>query len=80
MLNKKTVIATVNRGHKQLVEDGITGYLVPIGNVEYLKEKLIDIIDNKEKQKELAEKAYTNIQPYKVENVKEQLKIIYDNL
>lgn len=80
MLNKKPVIATQNRGHRQLIEDGVTGYLVPTDNVEYLKQKIIEIMDDKEKQKEFSEKAYINIQAYKVENVKKQLEIIYDNL
>ena len=29
MLCEKAVVASINRGHKELVEDGVTGYLLP---------------------------------------------------
>jgi len=42
------VIATQTSGAKDLVEDGKTGFLVPIGNVVTLKEKIKVLLENSE--------------------------------
>ena len=39
MLCKKPIVAAINRGHRELVQDGINGYLVPATDADMLAEK-----------------------------------------
>lgn len=44
MLSGNSVVATRNRGHNELVKEGINGYLVDIGDSDTLAERLISIL------------------------------------
>ncbi|WP_299843951.1 glycosyltransferase [uncultured Jannaschia sp.] len=46
MASGKPVIATRVAGVSELVEDGVSGYLVPPGDVETLTARLLDLADN----------------------------------
>ena len=41
MLCGKPIIAVENRGHRELIKNGVTGYLVPIGDSCALAERLV---------------------------------------
>lgn len=44
-------------GPSEIIEDGITGYLVDNGNIEGLAEKILELIKNKKKLKDMSIKA-----------------------
>ncbi|MDX9893224.1 MAG: glycosyltransferase family 4 protein [Patescibacteria group bacterium] len=51
----KPVVATATTGAKEIVQDGYNGYLVPIGDAEKLAEKIIELLNDPVKAKELGE-------------------------
>lgn len=76
MLCGKPVIATENRGHRELVSDGETGYLIPVGDSAALAEKLVDIYERKNSEA-LGRAGYKKAKPYTVENVRRELGRFY---
>ena len=76
MLCGKPVIAVENRGHRELIENGVTGYLVPIGDSRALAERLVQL-HNDGNQKELGQAGYKKVQLYTDANVRQELVHIY---
>jgi glycosyltransferase involved in cell wall biosynthesis len=46
----KPVVATDNAGNPEAVEDGLTGYIIPAGNISALAAKLNELVANKKKR------------------------------
>lgn len=76
MLCGKPVIAVENRGHRELIENGVTGYLVPIGDRRALAERLVQL-HNDGNQKELGQTGYVKAQLYTDANVRQELAHVY---
>lgn len=77
MLCEKPVIAVENRGHRELVTDELTGWLIPAGDCKMLSEKLVEIRGNAEKRKLMGQAGYNRALLYTDENVCQELKVIY---
>ena len=58
MLKKKPVIGTSVGGIKDIIEDGINGYLVPPQNAALLAEKIIYLLQNPQIAKNMGEQGY----------------------
>lgn len=76
MLCGKTVIAVENRGHRELIDNGVTGYLVPVGDSRALAERLVQL-HNDTNQKKLGQAGYKKVQLYTDANVRQELAHIY---
>lgn len=76
MLCKKPIIASINRGHKELIEDGENGYLFNPTDYQTLSKKILSVFSGEE-AKEMGEKAYEKAKDYTVNSVKEEIKEIY---
>lgn len=76
MLCGKPVIAVENRGHRELIDNGRTGYLVPIGDSRALAERLVQL-HNDTNQKELGHAGYKKVQLYTDVSVQLELAHIY---
>ena len=58
MLCKKPVVASHNRGHDELVEDGVTGYLVKPADEMQMAESIYAILSNRDQTVQLGENGY----------------------
>lgn len=76
MLCGKPVIAVENRGHRELVEDGVTGYLIPAGDSRALAEVLVKLYKSGARQR-LGQAGYEKARLYTDQNVKRELKELY---
>lgn len=76
MLCGKTVIAVENRGQRELVEDGVTGYLIPAGDSRALAEVLVKLYKSGARQR-LGQAGYEKARLYTDQNVKRELKELY---
>lgn len=76
MLCGKPVIAVENRGHRELVENGLTGYLVPIGDSCALAEKLVQL-HNDGNQVKLGQAGYEKAQNYTSVSVGKELEKVF---
>ena len=76
MLCGKPIIAVENRGHRELIENGVTGYMVPIGDSCALAERLVRL-HNDGNRKELGQAGYKKVQLYTDGSVQQELAHIY---
>lgn len=58
MLSKKPVIATAGGGVLEIIEDRVSGYLVPMNSTQKLSSAINKVLDNPEKSKIIAEAGY----------------------
>lgn len=77
MLCAKPVIASVNRGHRELVEDGQTGYLVKADDPDAFAGKVTALLESPESYRIFCENALKRAEPYKDKNVLAELREIY---
>lgn len=77
MLCKKPVVASINRGHKELVCDGINGYLLQANDVMGFAHKIIDLLNDGNKLYEFGNAGNKSIQAYADNSVQQELEEIY---
>ena len=78
MLTENPVVASVNRGHKELVQSGKNGYLV--NSSEEMAEKMLEILNDTQKRNEMGEIGRAAAADYGVVNVKREVEAIYAKL
>lgn len=78
MVAKKPIVASINRGHKELIENNTTGLLIPQTNSKEVANAILDIYYNKERRYSMGANALKEAQKYIIENIKTELIQIYD--
>jgi glycosyltransferase EpsD len=76
MMSGNAFIATKNRGHNELIINNENGFLVDVGDVEDLANKIISIINDGNLRQRLAMNAQRLIKPYTLEETKNELSNI----
>lgn len=61
MLMGKPVVASNVTGPAELVVDGETGFLVPVGDLELFAERILKLVENCELRKQMGQKAKTRV-------------------
>lgn len=74
MLCKKPVIASVNRGHKELVDPGVTGWLYAPGDVQALADRIYELYCAPERRAQMGLAGFEKAQDYTVDSVREELE------
>lgn len=77
MACKKPVIGTDIRGIRDLVQDGVTGLLVKVGDYEKTAAKIEQLYHDRKLLKKLGSNAYECIKKYDVNQVMESLETVY---
>lgn len=77
MLSGNPVVATVNRGHKELIRDKENGYLVNVDDIDALAERVIELLADDEKRTMVGGNAYRFAKQYCASNVTQELNEIY---
>lgn len=80
MLCEKPVVASINRGHKELVKDGLTGYLLNAGDVTGFGEKIITLLSDPGLAVQMGKAGRESAVKYTDTAVYGELEEIYDNL
>lgn len=78
MFTENPIVASVNRGHRELVQDGKNGYLVD--DAEAMGQKMIALLSDNQKKEEMGEVGRRAAMDYGFSNVKRELEEIYANL
>lgn len=78
MLCKKPVVASINRGHNDLVIENETGFLFPPDDDTLLAKKVTTLLNDKNLQNKMGEKGYEAVQCFTDKNIKKELKEIYE--
>lgn len=74
MLCRKAVVASVNRGHKELVEDGKTGFLVQPGDAEAFARRIRELYEAPALAMSMGDTGYEKAQSYTVDAVRDELE------
>lgn len=73
MLCRKAVVATVNRGHKELVEDGKTGFLLQPGDALTMAQRIYDLYSDPSMAETMGNGGFGKAQAYTVDAVRSEL-------
>lgn len=77
MMSGTPIVATYNRGHRELIQDGKNGYLVVGDNIEQMEEKVLGFLTDTEVTQRIKEQAQYDIMKYSKRNVQSELAGIY---
>lgn len=77
MLTGNPVVASINRGHRELIESGRNGYLVK--DKEAMSRRVIELLDDNRKKIKMGAAARVYAKNYSFKNVKNELDKIYFN-
>jgi len=77
MLSGTPVVATENRGHRELIHNGETGYLVPQGDIKAMADSLTALLMGGAKNSGYSTAAREYGMNYCFENVKRELETVY---
>ncbi len=70
------IIVTNSRGNRDLIKDSINGFVVEIGDVETLKEKIKAIKSNEELRKNFINNSKEDVEQYSLKSVENEFKKI----
>ena len=76
MLCKKPVVASVNRGNAELVEDGVTGYLVQPEDVNAFADRILCLSRDSARAERMGEAGYQKADAYKVSSVRNEISSV----
>lgn len=71
------VIATNNRGHKEIVEDGKNGFLINIGDIDNLKNKIKTLFTDDKLRNKFIRNSQKSVEKFYLSNVENEIKKIY---
>jgi glycosyltransferase involved in cell wall biosynthesis len=75
MASELPIVATRSGGASEMVEEGVTGFLIPLGNVELGTEKISFLIQNKEAAKAMGKFAKSQVlKQYSLESFDHKIK------
>jgi D-inositol-3-phosphate glycosyltransferase len=74
----KAVVAADASGPRSLIDDGVTGMVVPVGDIDRLAEVLIDLLHRPERRAELGLQARATSLRHGIEPMVEQIEAVWD--
>ena len=77
MLAENPVVATKNRGHCELIEHGVTGYLVDVDDIDSMATYVLQLLGNKERFIKMKKNCREFALQYGFKAVTEELKKVY---
>lgn len=80
MLCEKAVVASINRGHKELVEDGVTGYLLPSDDSQKFSEKIAALLTDSKVSHEMGRAGKEKAAAYTDKAVYRELEQVYRSI
>ncbi|MEG2122096.1 MAG: glycosyltransferase family 4 protein [Rikenellaceae bacterium] len=77
MFCKIPVVATIDRGHKELIINGETGFMFKQGDHNDFANRVIELYDDNEKRTKMGNKAFEYVQKFRLENSLECVSKIF---
>lgn len=77
MLSGNPIVAGLNRGHRELIQDGVTGFLVAPNDAVTMGERVIDLLSDDSLRGRIADAAYKFAQNFTFESIRKELEDIY---
>ncbi|WBW98947.1 glycosyltransferase family 4 protein [Oceanirhabdus sp. W0125-5] len=80
MMCGKPIIATDNRGCRELVEDNVNGYIVDISDIKETVNKIRLLYKDKEKITKMGNQSKIKFERYRIKKILKNLEIIYSKV
>ena len=77
MLTGHPVVATDNRGHRELIRDGENGFLVPLGDQVAMSDRILEVLDDPDLTGRMGQQGLAMGQAYTDEAVYRELEAFY---
>lgn len=77
MLCKKPVVASINRGHRELIQDSKNGYLLDASDISGFSAKIVELLQNNHQASSFGEAGFLQAQLYTDNSVYRELEQIY---
>lgn len=77
MLSETPVVATKNRGHRELLHDGEIGFLIDVDDDITMGERVIELLSNEKMYERIQLNAKNYAQAYTFDHVKQELMKVY---
>ena len=77
MLSGNPVVASINRGHKELIKDGQNGYLVKPYDADSMASRALELLADSDKAEHFSKNAYNSAMDYCFTSVKKELDRVY---
>lgn len=77
MLSGNPVVASLNRGHRELIQDGINGFIVDPNDYDAMGNRVLNLLDNDDLRKQIIQNAIIFAQDFTFTFVKKELEEIY---
>lgn len=74
------IVATNNRGHRELIHNEKNGYICRKNDVQTFYEKIKQLLHNKDDMKKIEANNRSDVQKYELEVIKEKMKKIYKKM
>jgi glycosyltransferase EpsD len=78
MLCKKPIVASINRGHRELIHHGENGFLVQPDDISGFAESVMQLLLNDKLKTKMGDVGYCYILNYTDESIMYELRIIYE--
>ncbi len=78
MLLAKPVVASYNRGHRELIVPDVTGYMVPPADAHAFAQRIAELLEDRELACRMGRAGWEKAQPYTDESVRQELQCIYE--
>ena len=78
MLSGNPVVASQNRGHRELIENGKTGFIVPIDDSDAMAKNVLQLLQDEKTKQYIEKNALKFAQQYTYDSVKKELEQIYE--
>ena len=79
MFSGVSIVATVDRGHKEMIENGVNGFLFEQNNHEQFANQIIELYNNKSLKEKFAANALVSVQKFSIDNSLKSMAKIYQN-
>ena len=78
LMTGNPVVLSDNRGHRELIDGGNNGFMVPANDDQGMAKHVVELLENEEQQRALRENAIAFSKLYGFEMVKKELEGIYE--
>lgn len=79
MLSGTPVVASMNRGHRELINNGKTGFIVEVDDSDAMAKKILALFNSDKLYNMMSNQAHEDAQKYSFLKVKKELEHIYTN-
>ena len=73
------IVASENRGHRELVKDQINGFIIPSENHQQFSMRLLELSQSNDMRKEMGIESMNHLKTYSLSHVGSELSKIYSH-